>query len=171
MILAVDVDYRDSCAYAAGLSFDAWNDSIEKASFVSRLDYVNEYVPGQFYQRELPALLALIAEHKLDPEYIVIDGFVFLDAECRPGLGKYLYDALNQKPVIIGVAKRPFKGIPATCEVYRGSSSRPLYVTSVGVTLDQAKLFIQSMHGDYRIPDLLKKVDQICRESKTRFAQ
>ena len=163
MILAVDVDYRDGCAYIAGVTFDNWSDRNEKDIFVSFLDNVNEYIPGQFYLRELPCILRLIEEHTLKPEVIVIDGFVFLDDESKPGLGKYLYDALDQKVAIIGVAKKPFSGISAACEVHRGSSKNPLYVTSIGVMLDDAKTFIRSMYGDHRIPTLLKRVDTVCR--------
>ena len=167
MILAVDVDYRDSCAYIGGVTFENWNDGVEKDTSVSFLDHIHEYIPGQFYLRELPCILRLIEEHKLKPEYIVIDGFVLLDGEGKPGLGKYLYDALNNKVAIIGVAKKPFKGMPSACEVYRGFSKNPLYVTSVGITLDDAKTFIRSMHGEYRVPTLLKRVDQVCRQHKS----
>ena len=167
MILAVDVDYRDGCAYIGGVIFENWTDDKEKDTFASFLGNVKNYIPGQFYLRELPCILRLLEEHKLKPKYIVIDGFVFLDGEGKPGLGKYLYDALNNKVAIIGVAKKPFKGVPATCEVYRRLSKNPLYVTSAGVTLEDAKTFIRSMHGDYRVPTLLKRVDQVCRKNKS----
>lgn len=165
MILAVDVDYRDGCASVGGITFENWTDGNEKDTYASFLDNVNEYIPGQFYRRELPCILKLIEEHELSPEYIVIDGLVYLDGASKPGLGKYLYDALNNKAAIIGVAKKPFKGIPAIYEVYRGLSNNPLYVTSVGVALDDAKTFIRSMHGNYRVPTLLKKVDYVCRRN------
>jgi deoxyribonuclease V len=164
MILAVDVDYRDSDAYIGGVTFEHWTDNNEKETFVSFLDNIHEYIPGQFYLRELPCILKLIEEHKLMPKYIVIDGFVSLDGEGKPGLGKYLYDALNNKVAIIGVAKKNLKGIPAACKIYRGRSKNPLYITSAGITLDDAKKFIRSMHGYYRVPTLLKKVDQVSRQ-------
>jgi deoxyribonuclease V len=166
MILAVDVDYRDHCAYIAGVSFENWTDSNENETFVSFLDHVDEYTPGQFYRRELPCILRLLEEHQLQPNCIVIDGFVYLDGESKPGLGKYLYDALNHQVAIIGVAKTPFTGIPVACEVFRGSSKNPLYVTSAGVAPDDAKTFIRSMHGDYRVPGLLQRVDRLCRQKK-----
>ena len=52
MILAVDVDYRDGCAYTGGVTFENWTDNNEKDAFVSFLDNVNEYIPGQFYLRD-----------------------------------------------------------------------------------------------------------------------
>jgi deoxyribonuclease V len=164
MILAVDVDYRDGCAYVGGVTFENWSDNKEKDTFISFLDNVSDYQPGQFYRRELPCILRLIEEHKLKPEYIVIDGFVFLNGENKPGLGKYLYDALNSEAAIVGVAKNPFKETSVACEVYRGLSKNPLYVTSIGVALDDAKTFISTMHGKHRVPELLKRVDHVCRK-------
>jgi deoxyribonuclease V len=166
MILAVDVDYRGDCAYVGGVTFEHWTDINEKDSYVSFLDHVNDYIPGKFYLRELPCILKLIEEHALKPDVIVIDGFVFLDNKGMPGLGKHLYDALSEKVTVIGVAKRPFKGITSVCEVFRGASKCPLYVTCAGITLGEAKNFIRSMHGKYRVPTLLKRVDDICRQSK-----
>jgi deoxyribonuclease V len=163
MILAVDVDYRDRSASIAGVAFENWQDACEKNIFESRLDDIEDYIPGQFYRRELPCILKLIEEHQLVPDLIVIDGFVYLDGKSRPGLGKHLYDALQGKTSVVGVAKRPFKDIALECELYRGTSKKPLYITSVGIPLTEAKDYIKSMHGEYRIPDLLKKADRISK--------
>jgi deoxyribonuclease V len=164
MILAVDVDYREGYASAGGILFESWTDEIEKSCVTSTIQEVQDYVPGQFSRRELPCILRLLAEHRLSPSYIVIDGFVYLDGVSRPGLGKYLYDALASKIGIIGVAKTPFKGLtPGCCEIYRGNSKKPLYVTSAGVASQHARQFIRSMHGKFRIPTLLKKADQLCQ--------
>lgn len=165
MILAVDVFYQNSKGSVAGLLFENWVDEQEKAAFTSACYYVQEYVSGQFYRRELPCILKLIEEHCLKPDCIIIDGFVYLDGIGRPGLGKYLYEALQGKVAVIGVAKNMLKGLPAGCEVYRGKSLRPLYVTSVGVEPEKARRFIRMMHGVHRIPTLLKKVDQLCRQN------
>jgi deoxyribonuclease V len=61
------------------------------------------------------------------------------------------------------VAKRSFLDTPEACEVLRGSSEKPLFVTAVGMPLSDAKQYISVMHGKNRIPSLLKKVDQLCR--------
>jgi deoxyribonuclease V len=164
MILAVDVDYRNSGASIAGITFENWTDDSEAGLFRSELFETEEYVPGQFYRRELPCILKLIEEHKIEPDIIVIDGFVYLDGKTNPGLGMYLYNALNGKIPVVGVAKNPFKGIAQDCELYRGKSRKPLYVTSVGIQLDEAKKNIKSMYGNHRVPDLLKKADQACRD-------
>lgn len=120
-------------------------------------------MPGQFYRRELPCILKLIEEHQIVADSIVIDGFVYLDGKSRPGLGKHLYDALQGKISVLGVAKRPFKGIAQECELHRGMSGRPLYITSIGMPLSEAKSHIKSMYGEYRMPALLKKVDRISK--------
>lgn len=163
MILAVDVDYRDGGASIAGIAFENWQDVREISVFRSILDDIEDYIPGQFYRRELPCILKLIEEHQIATDSIVIDGFVYLDGKSRPGLGKHLYDALQGRISVLGVAKRPFKGIARECELYRESSKKPLYITSIGMSLSDAKHHIKSMHGKYRIPDLLKKADQLSK--------
>ena len=163
LILAVDVYYRDGGAVAAGVMFDDWSaDSIE-ACYLSAIAQVSPYRPGRFYQRELPCSLTLLSEHKLVPDTIIIDGYVYLDGVSIPGLGRYLYDALQGRVVIIGVAKKPFIGIAARHRVLRGSSHNPLYITAAGMQLAVAKKLIRSMHGKYRIPTLLKLADQSSR--------
>ena len=164
MILAIDVDYKDDVALIAGITFDHWTDPMESEIYKSHFNGINEYIPGEFYRRELPCILKLLEEHDLSPDCIVIDGLVFLDGKSEPGLGKHLYDALNKKIVVIGVAKKPYKGIAQECAVYRGYSQKPLYVTVAGISLEEAKGNIESMHGKHRVPVLLKKVDQACRE-------
>ncbi len=163
MILAVDVDYRERAAQVGGVVFHQWEDPSANATYVSQVTGAAGYEPGNFYKREMPCILSLLEEHSLKPQVIVIDGFVFLDGVCRPGLGKHLYDALLGQIAIVGVAKRPFRDIDEKFAVYRGESQNPLYVTAVGMDLLQAKDAVTKMHGKYRIPDLLKKADQVCR--------
>ncbi len=164
MILAVDVFYKKRMGSVVGLMFENWTDEQEKGVFSSTCQNIQEYISGQFYRRELPCILKLLEEHQLRPACIVIDGFVYLDGFGRPGLGNYLYEALQGKVPVIGVAKNRLKGLPSGCEVYRGKSLRPLYVTSVGVEPEKAREFIRMMHGAHRIPALLKRVDQLCRQ-------
>lgn len=164
MILSVDVDYGDAGAFIAGITFDNWAHAQETAIFTSFLGRIDDYVPGEFYRRELPCILRLLEEHAIAPETIVIDGFVYLDGHRKPGLGKHLYDALNGKVAVVGVAKKPFRGIPPECELLRGRSRKPLFITSAGMPLDVAKASIRSMHGNYRVPTLLRKTDRICRQ-------
>ena len=165
MILAVDVDYRDRGASIAGIAFENLEDEDESGIFKSQLHGIEEYVPGEFFRRELPCILKLIQEHNINPDIIIVDGFVHLAGQNKPGLGIHLYNALNENVAVIGVAKKPFKGIARNCEVYRSRSKTPLYITNVGVQLEEAKRCIKLMSGKYRIPTLLKKADQVCRES------
>ena len=165
--LALDVYYHpDYSATVAGLLFDDWESDQVAETLLKSIPEVAEYEPGQFYKRELPCLLALIADVKPELETIVIDGFVTLGADQRPGLGTYLYQELGEEIPIIGVAKSRFNQTPAETEILRGNSQNPLFVTALGIPLTEARHKIQTMHGPYRIPTLLKQVDQLCRVEK-----
>ncbi len=166
MILAIDVDYKDSKACTAGVAFDTWTDEVSMSVHSCIVKGINDYVPGEFYKRELPCILKLLEVHRLEPECIVVDGFVYLDGRTKAGLGRHLYDELGGETSVVGVAKRSFKDISDVFEVYRGQSSKPLFVTSVGMDTEEAKKHIFSMHGQYRIPFLLKQADQLCRSWK-----
>ncbi len=165
MILAVDVQYSEAGAVTGGVVFEHWQDEQAQKEYVSLLEGAAEYEPGKFFKRELPCILKLIAEHHLQPDCIVVDGYVFLDGVSKPGLGKYLYDALDGRAGVIGVAKRRYKDIDPRFEVFRGGSRRPLYVTAAGMGVEQARRNILCMHGKNRLPALLKRADQICRSA------
>ena len=163
MLAAVDVHYRDDgTANAAVVVFAAWPAGEPIETRVASFDEVADYVPGQFFRRELPCILPLLLEaheeHRLTT--IVVDGYVQL-ADGKPGLGMHLHEALPEPIEIVGVAKSPFQGAPAE-PVLRGVSKRPLYVTSTGDALLAAEA-VQSMAGESRIPTLLKLVDQLAR--------
>ena len=95
----------------------------------------------------------------------MIDGYVYLGKERTPGLGRYLYEALDKQVAVIGVAKNAFKNTPASTKLRRGKSQRPLYVTAAGIDEVDAKGYIQDMHGRDRIPTVLKRVDRLSREA------
>ena len=164
MLFAVDAFYTDDASHVAGVTFDNWQDCEPTEIYTACLPPSAEYQPGQFYKRELPCILALIEQHNLVPDVIVIDGYVFLDGISSPGLGKYLHESLDEIPAIVGVAKNPFRGTTSEYQVLRGQSTRPLYVTSVGITLADAKRNIQAMHGPYRMPTLLALVDAASKD-------
>ena len=102
-----------------------------------------------------------------DISLIVIDGFVYLDDEGRYGLGGHLYEHLERRVQVVGVAKSPFKG---SCklirEICRGRSKRPLFVSAVGTDLDEAARLVKGMSGEFRLPSLLKILDD---ETKTKI--
>ena len=64
---------------------------------------------------------------------------------------------------MIGVAKTHFHGATAARPVLRGGSVGHLYVTAAGMDLATACGHIQNMHGNFRMPTLLKEVDRLCR--------
>ena len=163
MKYVLDVQYNgNENAVVACLGFENWED--EKAVYAKQhfVKKILPYVPGEFYQRELPCLLEALKGLD-DIEYIVVDGYVWLDIETHKGLGLHLYEALEKKVPIIGVAKAKFGNTPKVCELLRGESVKPLYITSKDMDLEEAKMAIASMHGKYRFPTLLKEVDSLAR--------
>lgn len=164
-ILATDVHYHDDLgtALAAGVLFSDWEQDKPDQVFTTAIDKPAGYVPGLFFQRELPCLQKLIAEHKLKPDVIIVDGFVHLAGGRSKGLGAHLFDARGGKTPVIGVAKSAFNGIDDSTKLLRGGSERPLFVTAAGVELEDAKALVARMHGKHRIPTLLTAVDHACR--------
>lgn len=163
MIACVDVDYRENKAVAACVVFQDWTDPEPVAEYIELIHDVEPYQPGQFYLRELPCLLKVLNKVSEPLSTIIVDGYVWLDKSEKPGLGAKLYEALENSVPIVGVAKSAFAGsfgIPVT----RGMSTRPLFVTSVGIDPKTASQYIQQMHGPNRIPTLLKRVDTLCRQ-------
>ncbi len=158
-LACVDVAYADDSAAAACLLFDAVSDARAKASHVVRLDHPAPYVPGRFYERELPPILQVLARVTAPLDVVFVDAHVWLGPE-RPGLGARLHAAIAVP--VIGVAKTAFRGAPAI-EVVRGRSARPLFVTSLGVDPDRAAALVRAMHGPSRIPTLLRDVDHLAR--------
>ena len=163
MILAVDVSYTKNAAIIGGVLFRALTDAKPFRDVVISCSIPDNYMPGQFYRRELPCIAALLQQVPETLECILIDGFVYLGKTREPGLGKHLRDLLEEKIAVIGVAKTSFRDTPKSCEVLRGTSRKPLYVTADGIKEDKARFLIKSMHGQDRIPTLLKYVDRLCK--------
>ncbi|XOV94866.1 MAG: endonuclease V [Bacteroidota bacterium] len=164
MILAVDVFYHQDFARTAGVLFDEWDAAELNQIIYSNTKDIKEYVSGSFYLRELPCILQLLKDHQVSPDVLIIDGYVFLDGYQQAGLGKYLFDELKGEIPVIGVAKNPYKAISREYALWRGKSKHPLYVTAAGIDSGDAKEHIRRMHGDFRIPTLLKMADKLCRK-------
>jgi deoxyinosine 3'endonuclease (endonuclease V) len=165
MKYVLDVQYNgNKNAVVACLGFENWED--EKAVYAKQhfVEEILPYVPGEFYKRELPCLLEALKD-LTDIECIVVDGYVWLDVETHKGLGLHLYESLEKKVPIVGVAKAKFGNTPTACELLRGESVKPLYVTAKDMSLEDAKVAIASMYGKYRFPTLLKEVDSLAREA------
>lgn len=165
MLLAIDVYYRKNEARVVGVFFNLIDKEPNEVEIVNVKD-VTEYIPGEFYKRELPCLIKLIEKIDLSNiEAIIIDGHIYVDNYETFGLGGKLYEYLNKKFPIIGVAKNSFHSNSLTVkEIFRGSSKKPLYVSAIGIDIDEAVKNIKNMHGDYRIPDILKKLDSITKD-------
>ncbi len=167
MILAFDTYYFDNQAKTVCLAFETWNSNEPNVIYTETLEGIADYVPGQFYKRELPCILSLLKQiNTADVEAIVVDGYVYLDDEQTLGLGGHLYNALQQTLPIIGVAKSNFATLNKhKLLLLRGNSANPLFITSVGIDLQTAGQYVATMTGAYRIPTLLKTLDT---ETKTK---
>lgn len=165
MIACLDVAYRGDEACAACILVRSWTDEQGVSEFVVKIREVKEYRPGEFYLRELPCLLAVLKKVPQPVETVIVDGYVWLGDEGSPGLGARLFDALGRATAVIGVAKSPFTGASGAIPVFRGRSLRPLYVTAAGMDAAVAARHIEEMHGRYRIPTLIKRVDQLSRQA------
>lgn len=163
MIAALDVHYTDTTAHAAAVVFDEWQSDNSLASHAVTEAPVAEYEPGKFYMRELLPLLKVIADLESNVFTYVIDGYCHLSRDFVPGLGAYLYDALPHPAVIVGVAKNRYRDTNHAVEVFRGDSTRPLFVTAIGIDYDVAGRHVRSMAGQFRIPKMLKAVDSLAR--------
>src|SRR5947209_894733 len=108
MLACVDVDYRDENALAACVLFRDWTDAVPSAELIRLIEHVEPYVPGQFYKRELPCLLGVLADVPEPLDAVIVDGYVWLKDEQTPGLGGHLFEALARKVPVIGVAKTRF---------------------------------------------------------------
>jgi len=165
MIAIIDVGYSETQALAAAVIIENWTDPKPTKEYQIIIEPINEYISGEFYKRELPCILQLLATIEEDLSFIVVDGYVWLNNDKKPGLGAYLYEVMHGTLPIMGVAKNAFKQENQyAAEIYRGNSRKALYVTCEGMPIESAVNYIQNMTGSYRIPDVLKRVDQLSRD-------
>jgi deoxyribonuclease V len=162
-IAITDVAYIDGVAFAAAVIADRWEAQFPVSTHVALRTPVAEYVPGAFWQRELPCLRAVL--DGLGAEVVVVDGYVWLDDQGRKGLGAHLHDQLGVP--VVGIAKTAFDGSAHAAQVLRGGSQRPLYVTSVGIAPDEAAARVSAMHGPHRVPTLAALADRLARAGRT----
>ncbi|GIF64247.1 endonuclease V [Asanoa ishikariensis] len=158
---AVDAHYPDEGGAHAALvvaTEPRFATLVEELS--ARVDTVPAYKPGFFFERELPAIRAVLAT-TAPVDVLVVDGYVDLDPDGRPGLGARVH-AETGRPVV-GVAKTAFRSATHAVPVVRGSGARPLYVTSAGMTVKEAAALVGAMAGAHRIPDALRRVDRLAR--------
>jgi len=165
MIYAFDTYYFTDYAQTVCMAFEDWNSEQETKIFTEKTPITSDYESGAFYKRELPCILSLLSIIKLENEDIlIVDGYVTLNDEGKMGLGGYLYEALDKKYPVIGIAKNGFASPDSQRrEILRGESKTPLFLTAKGADVDDIKLKVEQMHGGFRIPNLLKKLDQLTR--------
>ncbi len=165
MILAFDTAYSGDRAKTVCLAFHNWSDAVPASIHSESIEGVADYEPGQFYKRELPCIVSLLKTIPVDNvEAIIVDGLVVLDDTGLLGLGAHLHTALHGRVPVIGVAKTNFATLhQLKAEVLRGKSKKPLYVTAMGMPLEQAADHVRSMHGEFRMPHLLSELDRLTK--------
>jgi deoxyribonuclease V len=164
MKLVVAVHFDAGQANAAAVAFDAWDAAEATKTYFSRIAHVEKAVRGELDLRELPCVMQLLREHGLEPELLLVDGFVHLDADGTPGLGQHLYHALGAKVPIVGVSKKSLPGLPAQFEVMREEETQPLVVTCAGIDIGAAKARLRAMHGRKRVPTLMKLAARLAKD-------
>jgi deoxyribonuclease V len=165
MKLVMDVHLQGDTARVAAVAFDDWTAFEGTKNYVLDVDHVQKPVKGELDLRALPWLVQLLDANRLQPEAIVIDGFVHLDAQETPGLGRRLHDTLGGRTAVIGVSRTGFKDAPAQFEVHREEETAALVVTCAGIDLGAAKARIRMMHGRKRVPTLMKLAARIAKGS------
>ena len=165
-IAFLDVHYKGSGACAACVLAESWKSQLPSRSYVVEIETVEPYESGNFFRRELPCLLSVLRLLPSLPELVVVDGYVWLSPNHRPGLGAYLYDALGRRTPVVGIAKSAFAGADicsTAAHVFRGSSRKPLFVTAIGMDLEVAEQCVQQMHGKHRIAEMVRIADRLSR--------
>jgi deoxyribonuclease V len=92
---------------------------------------------------------------------LVVDGYTDLDPGGRPGLGAHAHAEFGIP--VIGVAKSRFRTATHAVPVVRGSSGRPLFVTSAGMPAADAADLVRRMARGYGLPDALRRADTLAR--------
>lgn len=163
MKLIVAVHFEGTQAQAAAVAFEAWDAAEATQTYLSRIGQVEPAVRGELDLRELPCVLQLLREHRLEPELILLEGFVHLDANETPGPGLHLYQALGGRVPIVAVSKRRLPGLAAQFEVMREEETPPLLVTCAGIDIGAAKARLRAMHGRKRVPTLMKLAARLAK--------
>lgn len=204
MVIALDSYYNNSVCNTSLVLF-----ANEKSSEPIYTDTIYtpipcEYIPGEFYRRELPGIEKIIDKFVYEHhdwwdevKFVMVDSFVTLekDGKTWDGLGAKVYDYLERYAhkqrypehehhkyelvPVIGVAKTNFGDCDnswLTEFAHRGESDNALYVQVIApmdskIDKYYALWFVEHMHGQYRIPTMLKEVDRLSRIPKKEMAR
>jgi deoxyribonuclease V len=162
MICCLDVHYDEDEGVTAAVLFRDWASERPVQTTISRRSSIEPYQSGKFYRRELPCLLQALETLATPPKLILIDGYVWLD-QHKPGLGAHLHQALAGSVSVIGVAKSAWPGSTSSRTIRRGNAARELWITAVGIDLEEAARNVAAMHGPFRLPTMIKLADTLCR--------
>jgi len=167
MKLVMDFQIDGDTARVGAVAFDDWGAAEGTKNYVLRIEHVEKPAKGELDLRALPWLVQLLDANRLQPEAIVLDGFVHLDPQDTPGLGLRLHDTLGGRSAVIGVSKSVFKGTdtPDQYCIFREEETPPLVVTCAGIDLGAAKARVRMMHGRKRLPTLMKLAARIAKGS------
>lgn len=173
MIVAFDTYYYDDFSYTVAGIFDNWKSAHTDELICSkRIGIDADYVPGRLYERELPCIMQCLKQIDVNKvDLIIVDGFVWLtddDGRMKPVLGEMLHRAIletyGKEIEVIGIAKNPPHNKTGV-EVRRGDSNKPLWVTCSNISrTDGVAELVRLMEGEFRIPNILKEVDQETRK-------
>jgi deoxyribonuclease V len=160
----VDVHYRrNGTARVALVAFENWQDAASSRELVFETTVAADYVPGEFYRRELDPILRVLEQFLQSLEVVLVDGYCELSPDGKFGLGAHLLRATDLVDAVVGVAKTRYSTATHAIEVYRGKSVRPLLVTACGADPQWAAEKIAEMHGEHRIPTLIKLADSLSK--------
>ncbi len=166
MKLVMDYQIDGDTARAAAVAFDDWGAAEGTKHYALQVAHVEKPAKGELDLRALPWLVQLLEANRLQPEAIVLDGFVHLDAQDTPGLGRRLHDTLGGRTAVIGLSKSTFKGdTPDQFCIFREDETPPLVITCAGIDLGAAKARVRMMHGRKRVPTLMKLAARIAKGS------
>jgi deoxyribonuclease V len=165
--LSTDVAYHNGIGYGIGLVFNKFTDDVADGVIEVIVPDVGDYIPGEFYKRELKVLVAIYKEYikiyKKPPLLIFIDAYVNLGDKI--GCGQYFAEDIDNASVIVGIAKNAYTPADSICEkVLRGDSIKPLFVTSTIISKEAAAVVVKKLHGKHRFPTLIKKTDMLTKE-------
>jgi len=177
MILALDSYYKADICNTSLVVFKYLDSDKPLYTDTIYTKVTSDYIPGEFYKRELPGIIKILEKLKNekldiwnDITFIITDSFITLknDDNEWDGLGAYLDKYLKsngENKTIWGVAKSNFgRCYEISKATFRGKSSKPLYVQVTNNCIKLAVWAVQKMHGEYRIPTMLKLVDQLSRK-------
>jgi deoxyribonuclease V len=74
VISAIDVQYRDVHAATACVVFTDWQATSAVREITGLSETPAPYVPGEFWRRELPCILAILGQLDFLPDLVVVDG-------------------------------------------------------------------------------------------------